>query len=165
MTIISLIQIRAYPLVLSLLQQERLEKEYAMLKQINSTRTLVETSLMSDEPTEADIANMTKKEIKQIYKAKRRKERIRSKLLKEAAKVAVDYRPVMSQIIDDYLFRCPSLHFADLLPSTNVFVYRFSQPTHIPGYKECWGKSCHTAELPYVFESMDVIRSNYSTIR
>mmetsp|Transcript_15104 Transcript_15104/g.23448 ORF Transcript_15104/g.23448 Transcript_15104/m.23448 type:complete len:735 (+) Transcript_15104:1-2205(+) len=144
--------------------QERLEKEYTLLKQINSTRTLVEMSLMVDEPTEADIANMTKQEVKQIFKAQRKKERLRNKLLKEAAKVAVDYRPVMSQIIDDYLFRCPSLHFADILPSKNIFVYRFSQPTHIPGYKECWGKSCHTAELPYVFEAMDVIRSNYSTI-
>jgi hypothetical protein len=46
----------------------------------------------------------------------------------------------------------------------NVYVYRFSQPTHIPGYKECWGKSCHSSELPYVFKSMDVIRSNYSTL-
>jgi len=45
-----------------------------------------------------------------------------------------------------------------------VYVYRFSQPTHVPGYKECWGKSCHTAELPYVFESMDIIRSDYSTL-
>jgi hypothetical protein len=29
------------------------------------------------------------------------------KALKEAAKVNVDYRPVMSAIINDYLFRCP----------------------------------------------------------
>jgi hypothetical protein len=27
-----------------------------------------------------------------------------------------------------------------------------------------WGKSCHTAELPYVFEAMDIIRSDYSTL-
>jgi carboxylesterase type B len=97
----------------------------------------------------------------------------RARALKEAAKVVVDYRPVMSRIIDDYLFRCPSWHYAHLVSldrerrgkyKNNVYVYRFSQPTHIPGYKECWGKSCHTAELPYVFQSMDVIRSNYSTL-
>jgi hypothetical protein len=33
--------------------------------------------------------------------------KIKMKLLKEAAKVNVDYRPVMSAIINDYLFRCP----------------------------------------------------------
>jgi hypothetical protein len=32
------------------------------------------------------------------------------------------------------------------------------------GFPECWGKSCHTSELPYVFESMDIIRSDYSTL-
>ena len=99
--------------------------------------------------------------------------RMKQNALKEAAKVVVDYRPVMSAIINDYLFRCPSWHFAQLLTrnrsrrgkhENNVYVYRFSLPTHIPGYKECWGKSCHTAELPYVFQSMDVIRSNFSTL-
>jgi hypothetical protein len=41
-----------------------------------------------------------------------------------------------------------SWHFAQSLSEkrskgkykNNIFVYRFSQPTHIPGYKECWGK-------------------------
>lgn len=100
-----------------------------------------------------------------------REERAKQRALKEAAKVAIDYRPVMSRIINDYLFRCPSWHFAHLISrnrvhkrkNNNVYVYRFSQPTHIPGCKECWGKSCHTAELPYVFQSIEVIRSNYST--
>ncbi|CAB9496117.1 Gut esterase 1 [Seminavis robusta] len=136
----------------------------------------------------------------------RRKARAKQKVLKEAAKVVVDYRPVMSRIITDYLFRCPSWHYAHVLSrnrvqnsdnafnqqqgggdtmddsrsragkrdakhkykrsrnNNNVYVYRFSQPTHIPGYKECWGKSCHTAELPYVFEAMSIIRSHYSTL-
>jgi len=107
-----------------------------------------------------------KREVKRIIGMKQR-------ALKEAAKVVVDYRPVMSAIINDYLFRCPSWYFAQLLSGArsrkgndehNVYVYRFSLPTHIPGYKECWGKSCHTAELPYVFQNMDVIRSNYSTL-
>ena len=75
--------------------------------------------------------------------------RKKARALKEAAKVVVDYRPVMSRIIDDYLFRCPSWHYAHLVSlnrarngkyKNNVYVYRFSQPTHIPGYKECWGK-------------------------
>ena len=118
------------------------------------------------------------------------KKKAKEKALKGAAKVSVDYRPVMSRIINDYLFRCPSWHYAHLLSlqrvnksrnqdssqrqrkedegnednRNNVYVYRFSQPTHVPGYKECWGKSCHTAELPYVFESMDIIRSDFSTL-
>ena len=110
------------------------------------------------------------------------KKKAKEKALKGAAKVSVDYRPVMSRIINDYLFRCPSWHYAHLLSlrrvkkqqenifdddendENNVYVYRFSQPTHVPGYKECWGKSCHTAELPYVFESMEIIRSDFSTL-
>jgi carboxylesterase type B len=83
-------------------------------------------------------------------RAARRAKRLKERALKDAAKVVVDYRPVMSRIVDDYLFRCPSWHFAQSISERrekrgvvgNVFVYRFSQPTHIPGYKECWGKVC-----------------------
>ncbi len=94
------------------------------------------------------------KEHRDAERAKQREEkrqqRLREKALKEAAKVVVDYRPVMSRIIDDYLFRCPSWHYAHIVSrnrvrrgnKNNVFVYRFSQPTHIPGFKECWGKVC-----------------------
>ena len=81
-------------------------------------------------------------------KEQRHHDRLREKALKEAAKVVVDYRPVMSRIITDYLFRCPGWHYAHELSKIrgssgtgeNVYVYRFSQPTHIPGYDECWGK-------------------------
>ena len=129
------------------------------------------------------------KQLKKQAKAK-------AKALKEAAKVVVDYRPVMSLIIDDYLFRCPSWHYAHKVSrnrlqnsegrsedqdsmdnsrskksgkkrsrnNNNLYVYRFSQPTHIPGYDECFGKSCHTSELPYVFQAMSIIRSHYSTL-
>ncbi len=87
-------------------------------------------------------------EVRRLVRQQRLMERARQKALKEAAKVVVDYRPVMSRIINDYLFRCPSWHFAHLLSrnrvrkqkTNNVYVYRFSQPTHVPGYKECWGK-------------------------
>ena len=102
----------------------------------------------------------------------RRKEQAKAKALKRAARVVVDYRPVMSRIIDDYLFRCPSWHLAHSISrqriergnTNNVYVYQFSHSTHIPGYKECWGKSCHTSEIPYVFEAIEIIRSNYSTL-
>ena len=99
-------------------------------------------------------------------RAKRREEkrrlRAKERALKEASKVVLDYRPVMSRIIDDYLFRCPAWQFANKLSrnrlergqTNNVYVYQFSHSTHIPGFPECWGKSCHTAELPFVFQAM-----------
>jgi len=87
-------------------------------------------------------------ELRRIARETKIKERIRQRALKEATKVVVDYRPVMSRIINDYLFRCPSWHYAHHLSrnrvqrekTNNVYVYRFSQPTHVPGFKECWGK-------------------------
>ena len=107
-----------------------------------------------------------------LLRDERRKMKTKENALKEAAKVSVDYRPVMSRIIGDYLFRCPAWHFAQSLSRSryqrgkknNIFVYQFSHSTHIPGYPECWGKSCHTSELPFVFEAMNIIRSNYSTL-
>merc|ERR1719162_744466 len=134
-------------------------------------------------------SNYRENESRKNLKLEKMKQKAKERALKEAAKVSLDYRPVMSRIITDYLFRCPSWQYAHLLSlqrvkeskyvhsekrgegkernqdnRNNVYVYRFSHPTHIPGYQECWGKSCHTSELPYVFESMDVIRSNYSTL-
>ncbi|KAG5186546.1 Alpha/Beta hydrolase protein [Tribonema minus] len=84
-----------------------------------------------------------------------------------------DYRPVMSQIIHDYLFRCPLRRTAHLLQDRRdrsenpagtppVFVYEFSHPTTVPGFAACNGLACHTAELPYVFEQLEEIRSSYS---
>ena len=99
-----------------------------------------------DEDEEARAQRIAEK-VRQ--REERRAAKKKAKALKEAAKVVVDYRPVMSRIIDDYLFRCPSWHYAHLVSldrerrgkfRNNVYVYRFSQPTHIPGYKECWGK-------------------------
>lgn len=111
-------------------------------------------------------------EEKRLLREQKRKERAKARALKKAARVVVDYRPVMSRIIDDYLFRCPAWYLANSISrqrverskTNNVFVYQFSHNTHIPGYAECWGKSCHTSEIPYVFEAMDIIRSNYSTL-
>jgi hypothetical protein len=41
--------------------------------------------------------------------------RAKENALKEAAKVTVDFRPVMSRIIDDYLFRWSAWHLAHSL--------------------------------------------------
>lgn len=111
------------------------------------------------------IANKVKQ------REERRLARKKAKALKEAAKVVVDYRPVMSRIIDDYLFRCPTWHYAHLVSldrerrgkhKNNVYVYRFSQPTHIPGYKECWGKV--TSQDVWLHDTRDVRISLFSDI-
>jgi carboxylesterase type B len=100
--------------------------------------------------SESETAREERLAMKRRLRELRRKEKQRAKALSEAAKVVVDYRPVMSRIISDYLFRCPSWHYAHSLShnrvqrgkKNNVYVYRFSQPTHVPGYNECWGKVC-----------------------
>lgn len=123
-------------------------------------------------PFGKDVIETEEMAEKRLQREERKKIRAKERALKEAAKVVVDYRPVMSRIIDDYLFRCPAWHFAHKLSrsrlergeTNNVYVYRFSHSTHIPGYAECWGKSCHTSELPFVFQAMDIIRTNYSTL-
>jgi hypothetical protein len=161
--------------------REQLEREYEMLLAMNATRksalnnkrqgveALVNTwstGGAQDEVNSTSWQNMiwpfSKRDEDEEARVQRIADRVRqreerrlarkkAKALKEAAKVVVDYRPVMSRIIDDYLFRCPTWHYAHLVSlgrerrgkhKDNVFVYRFSQPTHIPGYKECWGKVC-----------------------
>lgn len=109
-------------------------------------------------------------EMRRLAREARIKERARQRALKEAAKVVIDYRPVMSRIINDYLFRCPSWHFAHLLSrnrvqkqkNNNVYVYRFSQPTHVPGYKECWGKVCTDSFLPLLSVQSQFLKSAIS---
>ncbi|CAM9305985.1 unnamed protein product [Chrysoparadoxa australica] len=82
-----------------------------------------------------------------------------------AQKESGDYRPVMSQIIHDYLFRCPNqraAHRFQELSSAPVWMYEFRHPTVVPGFPACDGLACHTAELPYVFEQYEVIHQNYT---
>jgi hypothetical protein len=149
----------------------------------NWTNRTKERLFLPSDPVETEARRQQRIEL-----AKRK---AKEKALKEAAKVAIDYRPVMSRIINDYLFRCPSWHYAHLLSlqrmkkyreehqrqqqkrqrqikrmqrrqarytstfvdghdeslndfnkqyiryRNNVYVYRFSQPTHVPGFKEC----------------------------
>jgi carboxylesterase type B len=181
--------------------QEQLDREYHMLLDMNSssseeleghhgiaslvdswtrggTSVVMNRTLGSNSPWHHRLWPFGRNESTQsdseraLLREEKRRARIKESALKEAAKVVLDYRPVMSRIIDDYLFRCPAWHFAQKLSrnrlrrgrTNNVYVYQFSHSTHIPGYQECWGKSCHTAELPYVFQAMDIIRSNYSTL-
>ncbi|GMI06818.1 hypothetical protein TrVE_jg14387 [Triparma verrucosa] len=183
-------------------RREELEKEYEDILQKASLDAEASSNSAPKNPSyftklwrggAAELGNETAPEIsetpltraeKALLRQKRRLERNlakqKARALKEAAKVAVDYRPVMSTIIDDYLFRCPSWKLASQLTgqrasyfaqntsasstsnSTNVYVYRFSQPTHVAGYPECWGLACHTAEMPYIFNSIPIIMEEYS---
>ena len=111
-------------------------------------------------------------EARRLAREARMKERIRQRALKEATKVVVDYRPVMSRIINDYLFRCPSWQFAHVLSrnrvrkekTNNVYVYRFSQPTHVPGYKECWGKVRRGVQTLHLVNSTNPLRFIHSLV-
>lgn len=101
-------------------------------------------------------SNYRENESRKNLKLEKMKQKAKERALKEAAKVSLDYRPVMSRIITDYLFRCPSWQYAHLLSlqrvkeskyvhsekrgegkernqdnRNNVYVYRFSHPTHI----------------------------------
>ena len=75
-----------------------------------------------------------------------------------------DYRLVLSVIIGDYLFKCPTQLFATLAQASNssVYLYEFALPTRTPGYPYCDGLACHTSELPYVFNHLDIIREKYA---
>ena len=75
-----------------------------------------------------------------------------------------DYRIVLAEILGDYLFRCPNQFVANQLASigTPVFLYEFSLATRTPSFPCCDGLACHTCELPYVFEQLDIIKSDYS---
>ena len=75
-----------------------------------------------------------------------------------------DYRIVLAEILGDYLFRCPNQFVANQLASigTPVFLYEFSLATRTPSFPCCDGLACHTCELPYVFEQLGIIKSDYS---
>jgi len=80
-----------------------------------------------------------------------------------------DYRPVLADIITDYVFRCPSWRAAQLLATsstlgTPVYVYEFSHPTRYEGFPACSGLACHTTEVPFVFNQISAIWANYSAI-
>eukprot|EP01035_Chromulina_nebulosa_P018325 gene18325-24015_t len=91
------------------------------------------------------------------------------KITKQVAKTdRPDYRVVLAQIIGDYLFRCPNQVVATLLASppikSSVYMYEFALPTRTPGFQCCDGLACHTCELPYVFDQIQLIEADYAWI-
>ena len=94
--------------------------------------------------------------------------------------ISPDYRTVLSTIIGDYLFRCPIQLMTNILanspytttPPTSattaataskaaVYLYEFALPTRTPGFPACNGLACHTAEIPYVFNLLDMVVLEY----
>jgi carboxylesterase type B len=152
--------------------QQELEEEYRTLLQ---TSTTTRGGSSSDGKVDTEKEGNDDEDFKRWWHAftpsadpeqvkSRQKQRLenmkrkaKERALKEAAKISLDYRPVMSRIITDYLFRCPSWMYAHQLSlqrvkkskyrynekrsfgrtnhnqdnRNNVYVYRFSQPTHI----------------------------------
>lgn len=74
-----------------------------------------------------------------------------------------DFRVVLSQIIGDYLFRCPNQYVARKAAEIGfpVHMYEFSLPTRTPGFTYCDGLACHACEIPFVFNNTDVILRDY----
>lgn len=68
-----------------------------------------------------------------------------------------DYRWVLAKIVGDYLFRCPNQYFAWLASQngSKIFLYEFGLPSMIEMAPFCDGLSCHTAEIPFVFENLE----------
>jgi len=75
--------------------------------------------------------------------------------------IANDSRPPLSNLITDYLFKCPTRNMTNSISqqqSNNVYLYSFD---HVLSFSQAWGPNyticdtevCHGSELPYVFTS------------
>lgn len=74
-----------------------------------------------------------------------------------------DYRPLLSELLTDYLFSCPTRYFAKLWNQniqTQVYLYHYD---HVLSFSQTWGprywycvdQCCHGSELPFVFHTAD----------
>jgi hypothetical protein len=77
-----------------------------------------------------------------------------------------DYRLLLSEILSDYLFHCPNQFIANsfMKLGSSVFLYKFSLETKIPGFSCCNGLSCHSCDLPYAFNQLEVIEKEYAWV-
>ncbi|XP_041965217.1 crystal protein isoform X1 [Alosa sapidissima] len=70
-----------------------------------------------------------------------------------------DRRTMLSQIVTDFVFLCPTRHSARSGVSLGgsmwmyVFDYTLSDPRAWAGLSFCYGHACHGAELPFLFDS------------
>ncbi|KAJ8261744.1 hypothetical protein GJAV_G00157920 [Gymnothorax javanicus] len=73
-----------------------------------------------------------------------------------------DHRPMLAQIVTDYIFLCPARKAArtGAAAGSSVWMYVFdhaaADPRMWPGLPSCYGHVCHGAELPFLFDSASV---------
>jgi len=72
-----------------------------------------------------------------------------------------DNRPLLSQLLTDYLFTCPNRYAAENTPAAQkAYAYQFNEVSGfawpLPG---CADYVCHGAELPYVFSTANSIHA------
>ncbi|EFA76380.1 cAMP-regulated D2 protein precursor [Heterostelium album PN500] len=76
-----------------------------------------------------------------------------------------DNRPILARLLNDLLFKCPNRYMARALSKNGdmTYLYRY---THVNSFNGslpfCHTSACHGDELPYVFNSYDLIGFNVS---
>eukprot|EP01133_Synstelium_polycarpum_P012357 gene12357-14492_t len=71
-----------------------------------------------------------------------------------------DSRPVMSTIVNDYLFMCPARIQSELYNQDGLvsYHYKFTHPPSNPSLADtCVGKVCHGSELSFVFNTFNAL--------
>jgi len=85
-----------------------------------------------------------------------------------------DYRDVIARIITDGFFRCPSERFASAIRAhgSSAYVYTFNHPNFSGRHlfdlfgvpTQCYNKTCHMVELPFVFHFLSYPSMNYQYV-
>uniref|UniRef100_A0A0B7AIE7 Carboxylic ester hydrolase n=2 Tax=Arion vulgaris TaxID=1028688 RepID=A0A0B7AIE7_9EUPU len=80
-----------------------------------------------------------------------------------------DISKQLSQIITDLIFRCPLRYLIKLLKTERhgdrIWLYQWDKPLAIDlptTYKSCNSQACHSAEIPFVFQSFSEVAHNSS---
>ncbi|PIK51433.1 hypothetical protein BSL78_11672 [Apostichopus japonicus] len=80
-----------------------------------------------------------------------------------------DQRDVLSSMVTDYLFGCPTQYMAKLLIArgeTRIYHYLFNHAfsfQHVwQQYKWCYGHVCHGCDVPFIFQSAILNNEEYS---
>lgn len=85
-----------------------------------------------------------------------------------------DYRPLLSQITTDGLFRCATHNISNVIAEDKTnsalnYMYHFNHISSFnqvafPNDAECWDAVCHGIELAYVFEpDLTIVNSSYTS--
>ena len=87
-----------------------------------------------------------------------------------------DYRNIISLILGDYIFYCPTHTIAKSIANfyenqygslLNIWLYIWDHPASFqawgPRYPFCQGHACHGIELPFIFSSISLIGFHFTT--